>query len=362
MAFGASITNAGSLYLGRRENVPWQTAKERCECFGGHLATWSNSNDVNAIKSVVAQLGSPSFVGIDDISKEGHWEMIDGDTDYCAPDALNPKPDCDDIDEWNNGQPNDYATGSGEDCAEMNSNGKLNDITCTDYRKYVCEFDTDNYGFAKSGSKIYVGRKEQADWNTAKGQCECWGGQLATFSNNAEFELMKKVVTPSFGDRAWIGLKADSPNEFAFIDGDTSLCNAHTCAKREVLPYWGPNEPNNPGSENCVELLRTGELNNMPCDRSQSMYYVCEFDADNYGFDIGDLEVPMPRIPEGSGPQPVDFGPYSAQDLMVVALAVFAVINVVTLAVFCLRAKGTATARYYSKVVVDSDEDARLNA
>lgn len=223
MAFGASITNAGSLYLGGKEYVPWLTAKGRCELFGGRLATWSNSNDVNAIKSVVAQLGSPSFVGIDDRSKEGHWEMIDGDTDYCAPDALNPKPDCDDIDEWNPGEPNDHATG--EDCAVMHSNGKLNDIACTDYRYYICEFSNGNY-------------------------------------------------------------KAQS----------------------------------------------------------------------------SDLEVPdLPWIGAEPVPQRFVYGTYSAQDLMVVALAVFLVFNVVTLAVLCLRTKGTAAIRY-AKVVADSDEDCRLNA
>jgi len=223
MAFGASITNAGSLYLGRRDWVPWQTAKNRCADFGGNLATWSNSNDWNAIKSVVAQLGSSSFVGIDDINEEGKWRMIDEDTDYCAPQANNPKPDCDDIDEWNPGEPNDYATG--EDCAEMYSNGKLNDITCTDSRYYVCEFDTDNF-------------------------------------------------------------KAQS----------------------------------------------------------------------------SDLEVPdLPWIGAEPVPQRFVYGTYSAQDLMVVALAVFLVFNVVTLAVFCLRTKGTAATRY-AKVVADSDEDCRLNA
>jgi len=220
MAFGVSITSAGSLYMGRKESVNWQTAKERCACFGGQLATWSNDNDYNAIKSVRSQLGNNAWVGFHDLDAERSWKMIDGATDFCAP-HTNTGTDCDDIDEWQPGEPNDY--GSGEDCAELYSNGKLNDLFCTWSRYYICEFSDGNFKTASSDLEI--------------------------------------------------------PN----------------------LPWIRP------------------------------------------------------------APRHFVFGTYSAQDLMVVALAVFGVINVVTLSVFCLRTKGAATVRY-AKVVADSDEDCRLNA
>lgn len=214
MAFGASITSAGSLYLGRRELVSWQIARDRCSDFGGKLATWSNSNDYNAIKSVRSQLAYTSWVGMHDLNQEGHWQMIDEDTDYCEPHGPH-KVDCDDLDEWAHGQPNNL-----------------------------------------------------------------WGNQ------------------------------------------------------------------------DCAVIKGTGELNDVRCDVSR--YYICEFSKYHYKVASSDLEVPdLPWIGH-EVPERFVYGTYSAQDLMVVALAGFLVFNVVTLAVFWLRTKGTATIRY-DKVMADSD-------
>jgi len=217
MAFGASITSAGSLYLGRQESVNWQTARDRCSCFGGQLATWSNSNDYNAIKKVRAQLGSnhgsDSWVGMHDLNTEGDWQMIDGATDYCEPHGPH-KVDCDDLAEWNPGQPNNSGN---EDCALIYGNGRLDDVWCGHGQFYICEFSNGQYKMASSDLEV--------------------------------------------PELPWIG-----------------------------------------------------------------------------------HEVPQRFV----------YGTYSAQDLMVVALAVFLVFNVVTLAVFCLRTKGTATIRY-DKVMADSD-------
>jgi len=222
---------------------------------------------------------------------------------------------------------------------------------------------------ASGGEKFYVARKEKRDWHDARRECECWGGDLATFSSPTEYALMEIAADASkLDDNVWVGLQGDYQGGWTFIqdaenpsfDDANKYCEHGDCAG---LAQWAEHEPNNIGSEECTELRRdTKKLNNLPC--REQHYYLCQFDRDNYAIGISrsDLEVPMPWIPAGRGPQPVEFGTYSAQDLMMVAMAVFAVINVVTLAVFCLRAKGAATVRYYSKVVADSDEDARLNA
>jgi len=206
-----------------------------------------------------------------------------------------------------------------------------------------------------SGRPFYVGRKESVDWNTAKERCECWGGQLATFSSQAHYDLMESVFeggSSAFGDRAWIGMTGNDQGKWEFIDHQTDYCNINNCAN---IGQWDKDEPNNPRSEQCAEINRLGVLNNMPCGTNQ--WYLCEFDTDNYviGIERGDLAAPqIPWIPAGRGPQPVEFGTYSFQDLMVVALAVFGVINVVTLAVVCMRTKGAASIRY-GKVMADSD-------
>jgi len=213
---------------------------------------------------------------------------------------------------------------------------------------------------ASGSSVLYVGRKEAVTWYEARDNCVCWGGQLATFSNKQQYESMKKAVEEDFGRKAWIGMTGNDQGQWTFIDGETDFCNANTCGK---IDEWYTNEPNNPGSEHCAELYHYGNngdnggygrINNLPCNDKQ--YYLCEFNPDNYAFEFyhQDLSVPMPWIPEGRGPQPALFGTYSAQDLMVVALAVFGVINVVTLAVVCMRTKGAASIRY-GKVMADSD-------
>jgi len=223
LAFGVSIASAGSHYLGRKEAVNYQTAKERCQDFGGNLATFSNDNDYSHINSVRAQMGSVAWIGFDDIDNEGHWKMIDGDEDYCAPSqTASQGQDCDDIKEWASNEPNGNIW---ENCAELMTNGYLNDLDCSRWRYYICEFNKDTH----------------------------------------------KVSSSDLG----------VPN----------------------LPWIGAE--------------------------------------------------PVPRR--------FVYGTYTAQDLMVLALAVFSVFNVATLAVCCLRTKGTATVRY-AKVVADSDEDARLNA
>jgi len=183
---------------------------------------------------------------------------------------------------------------------------------------------------------------------------------LATFSSDAHYNLIYSIFgsadNSKFGDRAWIGMRGNDQGQWEFVDLATDYCTGTGSQKPcSEIKEWDRNEPNNPHSEQCAEINRLRVLNNMPCGTKQ--WYICEFDTDNYeiGIERGDLAAPqVPWIPAGRGPQPVEFGTYSFQDLMVVALAVFGVINVVTLAVVCLRTKGVASIRY-GKVMADSD-------
>jgi len=352
MAFGVSITSAGSLYIGHADPsswrlADWHTAQDRCSCLGGQLATFSNNNDYNAIKSVHSQLGSDVWIGMHD---DNGWKMVDGATDYCS--------DCQGIDKWNPGEPNNLGM---ETCVEMK--GDLNNIRCYEGRDYVCEFDDDEIKVVREADRMFVGRKKSVTWSDAQDDCECFGGNLATWSNSHDYQAIE-MVQMYLGGNAWVGMNdLNSEGKWEMVDGATDYCSPYSWnTDCDDIGEWNPGEPNNWGNnEDCAEMNGNGNLNDNRC--SEKRYYICEFDG-NYKVASSDLEIPqMPWIPAEPVDVPQDFviGTYSVQDLMVVALAVFLVFNVVTLAVFCLRAKGTATVRY-AKVVVDSDEDARLNA
>ena len=178
---------------------------------------------------------------------------------------------------------------------------------------------------ASAGPSVYVGRKEPVDWATAADRCKCWGGQLATFSSNAEYAKMVDAAE-KLGRKAWIGLKSeDNGQTYRFIDRETDywcvdqtsdmtkpvtlnarphcLCFSFIYFTRSLcidvitlivlysddcsrIEEWYPNEPNNAGSEDCAELYNYGgygRINNIPCNQNQQ-YYICEFDSDNYAF------------------------------------------------------------------------------
>ena len=73
-----------------------------------------------------------------------------------------------------------------------------------------------------SGDKIYVGRRdEKVNWDTAADRCKCWGGKLATFSNDPEYQKMKNVVN-QFDYSAWIGMRSyDKGDSWQFFEGAT---------------------------------------------------------------------------------------------------------------------------------------------
>ena len=134
---------------------------------------------------------------------------------------------CATIEQWDNGEPNNPRT---ELCAEVNRLEVLNNMPCSTNQWYICEFDTENYEIAIAGGKtFYVGHRERVTWDTARDNCDAFGGKLATFSSDAEYDLMASIFDgPSsarFGDRAWIGMTSQGlpAGKWKFIDGQTDF-------------------------------------------------------------------------------------------------------------------------------------------
>ena len=85
LLFVVSLVHSDSLYVGVSSGKNYATAKSNCadlSFISGQLATWSSSADFNAIRSVRSQIGSNSWVGLDDLNSEANWKFVDGDTDY----------------------------------------------------------------------------------------------------------------------------------------------------------------------------------------------------------------------------------------------------------------------------------------
>ena len=88
------------------------------------LAKISNSADNSIAASQCSGTYFPynqCFIGMNDRTAEGHWKNIDGSpVTYFN---------------WNYGEPNNVGN---EDCAEILSNGRMNDLPCSSRRAFLC--------------------------------------------------------------------------------------------------------------------------------------------------------------------------------------------------------------------------------
>eukprot|EP01083_Nonionella_stella_P095956 269527_1 len=128
------------VYIGYTEKVDYHTAKSRCECNQGELAGFGSDEEFDTIKEVRSLVGASAWLGLDDLGAEHYWEFIDGDHEYCSPQSSDVQ-DCDDLDQWAPGEPNNY--GSGQDCALIWPwyGGTLDDDDCSTQQAYICEYD-----------------------------------------------------------------------------------------------------------------------------------------------------------------------------------------------------------------------------
>ena len=93
-------------------------------------------------------------------------------------------------------------------------------------------------------AKSFFFYQMRATWNQARAHCQSQGGNLATISNMEENSAVANTIS---GYSAWIGLNdMSSEGNFVWADGDDSTY-------RNFLP----GEPNEMGSEDCVEIFGT---------------------------------------------------------------------------------------------------------
>ena len=99
--------------------MTWTGAKSACESKGMTLAKITPEN----IASLPPLSSTQYWVGASDQAVEGQWKWTDGS-------AVSGGV-------WNGNEPNDH--GGGEDCAVIiSSSKKMNDVSCSQQRGYIC--------------------------------------------------------------------------------------------------------------------------------------------------------------------------------------------------------------------------------
>uniref|UniRef100_A0A8C6VIV8 C-type lectin domain-containing protein n=1 Tax=Naja naja TaxID=35670 RepID=A0A8C6VIV8_NAJNA len=113
----------GACYFFSIQQDIWHTAESHCEEKNSELVVITNQYEQNFLQSQTRN--ERYWIGLSDHNDEGQWRWIDG-TDYRTS-----------FKNWLEGEPNDHS--SNEDCAELSSTGKWNDVPCNIKKFYVCK-------------------------------------------------------------------------------------------------------------------------------------------------------------------------------------------------------------------------------
>jgi len=249
-----------------------------------------------------------------------------------------------------------------------------------------------NEDVAGTWKKAYTLFKTTKDWEEAANSCD---NTLATWSNEDEWNRIYGLHRRAGSTRTWVGLNDRGwEGHWQFMDkshyngmsrslsweDDDAYCKRFdspsttnwggNCKK---LPQWKSGEPNNHGvswtnwaGEDCAEINGNG-LNDANCDNR--LWFVCmtNEEAGGVGDRVSDID-PMPQLPQPNGPVNApgnylvfDFAS-EQQGLVFIALAASNVIWMAVVVYCCCRFKKRKETETYSKVVVHSSEDERLNA
>ena len=109
------------------------------------------------------------------------------------------------------------------------------------------------------------------NWANAQADCVAWHGNLAALSTQAELNKVLPLLS-DIGEDVWIG-----GNDMA-VDGQFVWTNGEPWIYVNGQLPWndpiGPAEPNGGTNENCVEIYKSGRLNDESCNNSQN--WLCE--------------------------------------------------------------------------------------
>ncbi|XP_072045026.1 uncharacterized protein [Amphiura filiformis] len=114
-------------YMDAVQKMPYDEASNYCQILGGNLTSIHNLKEQSFhMEQFVDPIGEGLWIGLHDITNEGHFQWIDGS-------ALN-------YIYWDPGQPDDWQNvGLGEDCAHLTTWGRWNDRACVASLGFICK-------------------------------------------------------------------------------------------------------------------------------------------------------------------------------------------------------------------------------
>ncbi|XP_078695922.1 uncharacterized protein LOC144924510 isoform X2 [Branchiostoma floridae x Branchiostoma belcheri] len=120
-------------------------------------------------------------------------------------------------------------------------------------------------GYSKYNRKCYKFSTDKMTFKAAKDACQRDGGMLATIDAQDTNDLVVKEIRAG-RDSYWIGLN-DVREEGSFVWSDEAKSPA-------VYTNWQPDQPDNGGGEDCVEMTKNQDWNDLPC--SSKLNFICE--------------------------------------------------------------------------------------
>ncbi|XP_071940909.1 macrophage mannose receptor 1-like [Antedon mediterranea] len=262
----------------------WQDAEKDCNTNNGNLMSIHDQFGQALLESELSlENGNNYWIGLSDTVTPGTYVWSDGaSVSYTN---------------WAQGQPDN----SGGDCVSITSGqsspGFWIDTNCALGLPYVCEKSRVGYthpphtnpprttppsdqncapGWIGYGSSCYLPNEESSQnnrlsWLEAQQSCLKMGGDLASFHSAAEEAYILGRFTPIDQENAywlgyWIGLN------------DRTIEGGYEWSDGTAVGYtnWGDGEPNDSGSEECVEMFFDGQRgwNDMDCSTVRN--WICK--------------------------------------------------------------------------------------
>ncbi|XP_014192628.2 C-type lectin domain family 17, member A-like, partial [Haplochromis burtoni] len=213
-------------YLLSERSDSWNEARRDCRARGGDLVVIDSPEEQTFLSTITKK---NAWIGLNDEEQEGTWKWVDGTPLTLA--------------YWATTQPDN---GGKQDCAYVTKDGRRSwdDGWClTDNHQWICE-KTPNpnkkcpVGWSFNHS-CYLLSGRSGSWDEARMDCINSGADLLVINSPEEQNFLSTITR-----EVWIGLNdEEQEGMWKWVDG-TPL----------TLTYWGGDQPDNGGEEDCVHL------------------------------------------------------------------------------------------------------------
>lgn len=214
----------GNVYEIYPQTFSWEDADKICKTYGGHLATITDSDELNAIIGNFDEtMPYGLWIGLTDKESEGQFKWVTGEefsfSNWDTTGNIEPNNDGDE----NYGMIYSYDT-------ETNVKGCWNDSETENLLGFICEYENTARIIAESevnssGCK-YCLVDSKMTWTAANELVKnTFGGRMATIKTAEDADLIKELLTYGNQTYYWIGLTrydtatGEINNDFSWGDG-----------------------------------------------------------------------------------------------------------------------------------------------